>query len=197
MYVHHLGRALTWADTARRLAEPANKPALDAGSAARFLSAPHKGCRFRQSNMRATVRGVDQPELTDAQRVRLTMMVELHERWIGWQRDRLHVLLWAAMLVDQGALTVGQVCQVLEISESTYHRHMRALRPVPGSALEHDAALEVEQALRGAGVVLEGKSLDEVKAQIAANPDAELALAGIGVWRARQQEDGTTRTEEG
>ncbi|MGH8775072.1 MAG: hypothetical protein ACRDWI_07830 [Jiangellaceae bacterium] len=114
--------------------------------------------------------------LSERARTSLAAMIVLHEKWAGWQRERTHVLLFAASLVDQGVLTVADVTRALGISQSSWYRHAAALRPVRGSVLERDALAEIDKALRSAGAA-ESTTLADVKS----NPDYELALAAIGV----------------
>ena len=115
-------------------------------------------------------------ELSPANRERLAVMVALHRHWTAWQQARIAVLLWAADVVEEGTLTVAQACQALQISQNTWYRHMRAIRPVRGSETERLAVAAIDQALRAAGAD-ETTTLEDVKS----NPDLELALATIGV----------------
>jgi hypothetical protein len=115
-------------------------------------------------------------ELSPANRERLAAMVALHRHWTAWQEARIAVLLWAADVVEQGTLTVAQACTALQISQNTWYRHMRAIRPVRGSETERLAVAAIDRALRAAGAD-ESTTLEDVKS----NPDLELALATIGV----------------
>ncbi|MGH9252360.1 MAG: hypothetical protein ACRD0W_23005 [Acidimicrobiales bacterium] len=114
--------------------------------------------------------------LSEQAKTSLAAMIVLHEKWAGWQRERTHVLLFAASLVDQGVLTVGDVTRALGISQSSWYRHVKALRPVRGSELEADVLAAVDAALRVAGAD-ESTTLADVKN----DPNYELALATIGV----------------
>jgi hypothetical protein len=122
-------------------------------------------------------------ELSPENRERLAVMVALHRHWTAAAearaaaaQARVAVLLWAASVVEEGTLPVAQVCLALQISQNTWYRHMRALRPVRGSETERLAVAAIDQALREAGAD-ETTTIEDVKA----NPDLELALATIGV----------------
>jgi len=121
--------------------------------------------------------------LSEADRARLALMIDLHQRWQAWQDSRTASLLLAARLIDDGVLSLANVCMALDMSPATWYRHRKALRPVRGSELEAAMVAEIDQALRAAGAT-DATTLADVKN----NPDLELALAAIGVDHRTEQE---------
>lgn len=98
---------------------------------------------------------------------------------------RVGALVRAQIAVMSGSLTVGQVAFILGIGRGTWHRWVRdfGLRE-----LAADCVLEVDQALRGAGVhdlstPQGGASDDTTVDEVKADPNLQLALGSIGVWR--------------